>query len=90
MIIELGAGIKSLGIEQSPLVVVAQQANPAVLDDQIETLEGIRSVADNIAQAEDIVDALRANIGKHRLERLQVAVNVANNGPFQVAAGLGK
>jgi hypothetical protein len=32
---------------------------------------------------------LRANVGQHCLERFQVAVDVADDGPFQVAAGLG-
>jgi hypothetical protein len=32
---------------------------------------------------------LPARIGEHRLERLHVAVNVADNGPFQFTARFG-
>jgi len=55
---------------------------------QIDALARIWPVADNIAQAKDIVDALLSDVGQDRLESLQVAVDVTDNGPFQSVDGL--
>ena len=85
----LGARVESFGIEQRPLVVIAQQADAARLDHQIEAFTRVGPVTDNVAQAEDFFDALRADVGEHGLERFQVAVNIADNGPFQFTARLG-
>ena len=52
-----GPGVEPLGIEQCPLIVVAQQAHVAV-HDQIDALARIRTVADDVPQAINLCDAL--------------------------------
>ena len=78
-----GPAVKTFRVEQRGLVVVAQQAELAVLDNEVQALAGVRPVADDVAEADDLVDALIANVGEHRLERLEIPVNVADNCPFQ-------
>jgi hypothetical protein len=85
----LGASIETFRIEKRALIVVAQQAHARFLDHEIKALAGVGAVADNIAQAEDFLDALSADIVEHGLERFQVAVNIADNSPFQLTARRG-
>ena len=70
--------------------MVAKQAHARFVDHQIETFTWIRSIANDVAEAENLVDALRPNIGKNRLEGFQVAMNIANDGPFQFTARFGE
>jgi hypothetical protein len=79
----LRAGIKAFRVEQRALVVVAEERDAAILDYFIETFSRFGAVADDIAQAEDLLDALLADVGKDGLERLQIAVDVADDRPFQ-------
>ena len=74
-----GSGIEPFGIEQRTLVVIAQEAHLA-LHGQIDALARIGTVADNIAQAEDLGDPLGTNVGQHSLKCFEVAVNVADEG----------
>ena len=69
--------------------MVAQQADPRPLDHQVQAFARVRPVADNVAQAENFFHALLAHVGEHRLERFQVAVNIADDGPFQFTARFG-
>lgn len=71
--------IKTFWIEHRPLVVIAQQANLAMFNNMVQTLTRVRSVTDNIPQAEHFVDALQCDMLLHRLERLEIAVDVADN-----------
>ena len=48
----------------------------------IDALARIGTVADDVAQAVDLLDAAGLRIGQHGLERFEVAVDVADNGPF--------
>ena len=82
--------LKPSGSNRAPWSWLPSRQTRRVLDHQVEALARIGAVADNVAQAEDLVDALAADVGKHRLESLQVAVDVADDGPFQDAAGLGE
>ncbi len=75
----LGAGVESLGIEQRPLIVIAQQAE-VELHHLIDAFQRIRPVADDVAEAVDLRDPLLPNVGQHRLESLQVAVDIADEG----------
>ena len=75
----LGARVESFGIEQGSLVVVAQHANVA-LHHQVDAFAGIGPIADDVAQAVDFGDPLLPDIGQHRLESFEVAVNVADQG----------
>ena len=56
---------------------------------QVKAFARVRAVADDVAQTENLFHALPARIGKHRLERLHVAVNIADYGPFQFTARFG-
>src|SRR3954471_18448224 len=59
----LGARVESFGVEQSALIVVAQQAHAGLLDHQVQALARIWPVANDVAQAEDFFCPLLANIG---------------------------
>ncbi len=52
------------------------------VDHQIEALTGIRSVADNIAEAENFLDALAGNVGHNGLQSFKIAVDVADYRTF--------
>ena len=82
--------LKPSGSNSAPWSWLPSRQTRVVLDHQVEALARIGPVADNVAQAEDFLDALRANVGEHRLERFQVAVNVADDGPFQLTARFGR
>jgi hypothetical protein len=79
-----GAGIESFRIEQGALVVVAQQANLA-LHHHVDAFARIGTVADEVAEAINLGDPLTSNIGKHGLESLEVAMDVADEGSFHAA-----
>ncbi len=80
-----GSGIEALGIEQGSLVVVAQDADVAA-HDQVDALAGVGAIADDIAQAIDLGDPLLIDVGQNRLESLEVAVDIADDGSLH--AGL--
>jgi hypothetical protein len=71
------------------LVVVSQQAEIAV-HDQINALAGIGTVADNVTKAKDLGDSLRLDVGKHRLERFEIAVDVADECALHAGLACGK
>ena len=73
--------LKPSGIEQRPLVVVAQQAELA-LHDLVDHFAGVGPIADQVAETVDLGDALLANVGQHRFEALDVAVDIADEGSF--------
>jgi hypothetical protein len=56
--------------------VVAQQDELA-LHDQVHALPGVRAVADDVPQAVGLLDVLRLDVLKDRLQRLEVAVDIA-------------
>jgi hypothetical protein len=78
----LGTYIESIRVEERPLIVVAQQHHAAAFADEIHALAGIRPVADHIAKAIDGVNLLPVDILEDRAERLQIAMNVTDDGPF--------
>ena len=49
-------GVEAFGVEHGPLVVVAQQDDLAV-HDQVDALARVGAVADDVAEAVDLVDA---------------------------------
>ena len=75
----LRPGIESLGIKQRSLIMVAENAKLAP-HNQIDALARIRTVADDVAEAEDFVDPLTADIAEHGLKAFEVAMNVADQG----------
>ena len=54
----LGTRVKPFGVEQGPLVMIPQEADPAI-HDQVDALPRIRPVSDDVAQAENLLDPLR-------------------------------
>ncbi len=84
-----GPGIETFGIEQRALIVVTQKANAGLLDNEIQAFARVGTIANDVAQAEDFFYALTLGIGQHGLETFQIAVNIANYGPFQFTARFG-
>ena len=91
VLLELGAGpadrllgthVEAIRVEERTLVVVAQQHHAAAITDEFHALAGIRPVADHIAEAVDGVNLLPVDILQDRAERLHIAVDVADDGPF--------
>jgi hypothetical protein len=68
--------------------MVAQQTDLA-LHDQIDALARIGTVADQVAEAVDLGDSLAADIGKHGLKGLDVAVEIADEGSFHACMTFG-
>jgi hypothetical protein len=82
------ADVEAVGIEQRPLIVVAEQHEAAAIADEPDALAGIRPVADDVAEAEDGIDPLAVDILEDHLEGLEVSVNVADDGPLHLFATL--
>ena len=74
-----GPGVKAFGIEQRPLVVIAEDDKIAV-HDPVDALARVGAVADDVAQAIDLFDALRLNVREDGIECFQISVNVADDG----------
>ncbi len=79
-----GPRIEPLGIEQGALVMVAEQAHLA-LRDFVDHFTRIRTIADQIAETIDLGNSLVSNVGQHRLEALDIAVDIANEGSFHAS-----
>jgi hypothetical protein len=69
--------------------VVSQEADSRFVDHKVEALARVWTVADDVAEAENLFDALTARVFQDGLERFQIAVNIANDGPFQFTARFG-
>jgi len=63
-------------------VVVALDAGDIHLPDDVEAFLGLGVVAHDVAEADDVGGILGANVLQDDLERIQVAVNVCDNGVF--------
>src|SRR6185312_8816845 len=70
--------VEPIRVEHGALVVIAQQ-NQLGIHDQVDAFAGVRSVANHVAEAVNLGDPLRFDVGQHRLEGLQVAVNIADD-----------
>src|SRR5690348_7449306 len=68
--------LEDFGVRASA-VVLAHERQPALVHYLIDTLLRVTAVADNIPQAEGLVD-LRT-VTEHRLQRLPVGVDVREN-----------
>ena len=78
-------GIESFRIEQRALIVIAEQAGVA-LHHQIDALTGVRTVTDDIAEAVNLFDSLRLDIGEDGFQSLEIAVDVADYSSQEPAA----
>ncbi len=59
--------------------MVSHQAELAALGDEAGALVRIRSVADHVAKAPQLLEAGALDVGKHRLEGRQVRVDIAED-----------
>ena len=75
----LGRRIEAFRIEHGALIVIAQEDDLA-FHDQIDALARIGPVADDVAQAIDFGDVLRFDVLEHRLQGLEIAVDIADDG----------
>ena len=83
-----GDRVEAVGIEQRRLVVVAQDGHLGLGDHLVQALARIGPVADNIAQAIDLADALGADVVEHDPERFQIGMDVADQGTLHAATSL--
>src|SRR5262249_28781724 len=74
----LGADVEPVGVEHRPLVVVAQEGDPAALHHPVDTLTGVGPVTDDIAQAIDLGDLLRLDVVEDDLQGFEVPVDVTD------------
>ena len=74
-----GSGIEPFGVEQCSLIVVPQQAHGTV-SYPINAFSRVGSIADDIAQAVDLLDRFTPDVFEHGFEGFEVAVDVADEG----------
>ena len=82
-----GPHVESLGVEQRPLIVIAQQTNRAI-HDQVHAFARVGTVPHNITQAVNFIDALGSNVGEDGLQCLEIAMNIADDRPFHDVGSL--
>jgi hypothetical protein len=75
----LGTAVEAIRVEQGTLVVIPQQDHAAPLPDEGQAFTRIWTIAHDITQAVDRVDLLAIDIGQHRLEGLEVSVDVTDD-----------
>jgi hypothetical protein len=68
------------GREADALVVVAHEARDAAVSDKRRDLVRVRSVADEVAEAEHVADAATLDVRQDCLEVGQVAVHLRKDG----------
>jgi hypothetical protein len=78
----LGADVEAVRVDERGLIVIAEEGDPAVLADELHALAGIGTVADDVTEAEHLVDALPIDVAENGLECLEVAVDVTDDGAF--------
>ena len=78
----LSTDVESVWIEEGPLIVVAQQHQAAPVADEFHALAGIGAVANHVTQTGDGVDLLLVDILEYGTESLEIAVDVADDGPL--------
>ena len=74
----LGPDVEPVGVEHGPLVT--QQRHLAVVHDAVDALAGVGTVADDVAQAEDLVDLLSLDVREDHFQSFEIPVNIANEG----------
>ena len=60
-------------------VVVAGEAQVGVLAREVDARVGVGAVADEVAEAPDLLDRVVGDVAEHRLERLAIAVDVRDD-----------
>lgn len=67
-------------IHQRVGIVVADHSGLAALSDEPQALRRSGSIPHDISQAEDLLDALLIDVGKDCLERIDVGMDVTDDG----------
>ena len=62
--------------------MIAQQGHHTVVDHRIQAFTRVRTVADNVTQAVNLLNGLLTNMRKNGLKSLVITVNVADDGAF--------
>ena len=70
--------------------MIAQQAHRTVVDHRIQAFTRVRTVADNVTQAVNLLNGLPMDMRKNGLKSLVITVNVADDGAFQQTIRLRK
>jgi hypothetical protein len=78
-----GDGIEAFRIKLRRLIVVAQDADFALLDDLVQALARVRAVPDHVAQAVNLGHTLPPDIVEHDPQCFQVRVDIADQSSFQ-------
>ncbi len=73
-----GSDVEAFGVEECAAVVISQDAE-FKLHDLVEALTWRRAITDHVAEANDAVNFLTANILQNGFERGQIAVDVAKD-----------
>jgi hypothetical protein len=76
----LRPGVEIRRLVEHGVIVIAQHAPLRLLDDQIEALPGVRTVADHVAQAVNLLDAPLLDIRQDGAQSFDVRMNIAENG----------
>ncbi len=61
-------------------VVVAHERGSTALSDEFDAFDGVGAIPDDIAEADDVIDAVMIDFREHCGERFEVAVDVADDG----------
>src|SRR6185369_1703011 len=76
----LGPAVEIERLVKDGKVVVAHEGDAAAIGDDVQALHGVRAIANDVAKADDIGDAAAVDLGKDGGERLEVGVNVTDDG----------
>ena len=86
-----GHGVESIGVEQGRLIVVPKDGRLAMFDHQIKAFAWVWAIANDVTQAVNFIDRDVVDVRQDGLERLEVAVDIANqrslHGCFLMLAG---
>ena len=77
----LGAAGKAFRVIEGALVVVAED-RLVEAENAVDAFPRVRTVADNIAQAVNTIDAFAGDVRQDGLKGLQIGVDIADDGAF--------
>jgi len=75
-----GGGVEIGGLVEDGVVVVAHDGGAAAGADEVDALARIRTIADDVAETDDLLDAALGEIVEDGLEGFEIGVNVADDG----------
>ena len=74
-----GAAVEVVRLVKHGEIVVAHQRRAAAGRHQIQAFHRIRAIADDVAEADDVLDPAPVDLGEDRAEGFEVAVNVTDD-----------